>query len=53
MDIVAKHMPADKDGVRVAELNEMSYRRLLWDHRPLTDFGGLGAAMPRSSSMPD
>ena len=33
MDIVAKHMPADKDGVRVAELNEMSYRRLLWDHR--------------------
>lgn len=42
MDIVAKHMPADKDGVRVAELNEMSYRRLLWDHRPLTDFWRVG-----------
>ena len=40
--IVAKHMPADKDGVRVAELNEMSYRRLLWDHRPLTDFWRVG-----------
>ena len=34
MDIVAKHIPADADGVRVAELDEMSYRRLLWDHRP-------------------
>ncbi|MBQ4306144.1 MAG: hypothetical protein II764_03895, partial [Bacteroidales bacterium] len=34
MDIVAKHIPADKDGVRIAELDEMSYRRLLWDHRP-------------------
>ncbi len=42
MDIVAKHMPADKDGVRVAELNEMSYRRLLSDHRPLTDFWRVG-----------
>ena len=42
MDIVAKHMPADEDGVRVAELNEMSYRRLLWDHRPLTDFWRVG-----------
>ncbi|RRN58463.1 type VI secretion protein ImpB, partial [Caulobacter sp. 602-1] len=42
MDIVAKHMPADADGVRVAELNEMSYRRLLWDHRPLTDFWRVG-----------
>lgn len=38
MDIVAKHVPADKDGVRIAELNEMSYRELLWCHRPLTDF---------------
>ena len=38
MDIVAKHIPADKDGVRIAELNEQSYRYLLWDHRPLTDF---------------
>ena len=38
MDIVAKHIPADKDGVRVAELDEQSYRYLLWNHRPLTDF---------------
>lgn len=38
MDIVAKHVEADADGVRMAELDEMSYRRLLWDHRPLTDF---------------
>lgn len=42
MDIVAKHMPADKDGVRIAELDEMSYRKLLWDHRPLTDFWRVG-----------
>ena len=42
MDIVAKHIPADKDGVRIAELDEMSYRRQLWDHRPLTDFWRVG-----------
>lgn len=42
MDIVAKKMPPDKDGVRIAELDEMSYRRLLWDHRPLTDFWRVG-----------
>ena len=42
MDIVAKHIPADKDGVRIAELDEMSYRRLLWTHRPLTDFWRIG-----------
>ena len=42
MDILAKCIPADKDGVRIAELNEMSYRRLLWDHRPLTDFWRVG-----------
>lgn len=42
MDIVAKHITADKNGVRVAELDEMSYRRLLWDHRPLTDFWRVG-----------
>ena len=42
MDITAKHMSADKDGVRIAELDEMSYRRLLWDHKPLTDFWQLG-----------
>lgn len=38
MDIVAKHIPADQDGVRIASLTEESYRYLLWSHRPLTDF---------------
>lgn len=42
MDIVAKKIPADKDGVRIAELDEMSYRRELWSHRPLTDFWRIG-----------
>ena len=42
MDIVAKHIPADKDGVRIAELDEMSYRKQLWEHRPLTDFWRVG-----------
>lgn len=42
MDIVAKHVHPDKDGVRIAKLNEMTYRRLLWDHRPLTDFWRVG-----------
>lgn len=42
MDIVAKKMPADKDGVRIAELDEMSYRHLLWEHTPLTDFWRVG-----------
>lgn len=42
MDIVAKKMPADKDGVRIAALDEMSYRRQLWDHKPLTDFWRVG-----------
>ena len=42
MDIVAKKIPADKDGVRIAELDEMSYRRQLWSHRPLTDFWRVG-----------
>ena len=42
MDIVAKHIPADKDGVRIAELDEQSYREKLWDHRPLTDFWRVG-----------
>ena len=39
MDIVAKHIPADKDGVRIGELDEMSYRQQLWNHRPLTSYG--------------
>lgn len=42
MDIVAKHVAPDSDGVRIAELDEMSYRKLLWDHRPLTDFWRVG-----------
>ena len=42
MDIVAKHIEPDKNSVRIAELDEMSYRRLLWDHRPLTDFWRVG-----------
>lgn len=42
MDIMAKHIPADKNGVRIAELDEMSYRRNLWNHRPLTDFWRVG-----------
>ncbi len=42
MDIGAKHIPTDKNGVRIAELDEMSYRRLLWSHRPLTDFWRVG-----------
>ena len=42
MDIVAKHIPADKDGVRIAELDERSYREKLWSHRPLTDFWRVG-----------
>ncbi len=42
MDIVAKKMPADKDGVRIAELDEMSYRRELWDYQPITKFWRVG-----------
>ena len=42
MDIVAKKIPPDKDGVRIAKLDEMSYRRLLWNHAPLTDFWRVG-----------
>ena len=42
MDIVAKHVEPDRHGARIAELDEMSYRRLLWNHRPLTDFWRVG-----------
>ena len=42
MDILAKHVQPDRDGARIAELDEMSYRRLLWSHRPLTDFWRVG-----------
>ena len=42
MDIQAKHIPSDNNGMRIAELDEMSYRRSLWSHRPLTDFWRVG-----------
>ena len=42
MDIVAKHLPADENGVRIAELDEITYRKTLWSHRPLTDFWRVG-----------
>ncbi len=42
MDIVAKHKKADINGVRLASLDELSYRKLLWDHKPLTDFWRVG-----------
>ena len=47
MDIVAKHIPADENSVRIAELDEMRYRRLLWAHRPLTDFWRVGKGYAR------
>lgn len=47
MDIVAKKSPPDRDGVRIAELNEYSYRILLWDHTPLTDFWQIGSGKAR------
>ncbi|MCR4563563.1 MAG: DNA methylase [Clostridiales bacterium] len=47
MDIVAKKMPADKDGVRIAELDEMSYRKELWEHTPLTDFWRIGKGISK------
>jgi Nucleotidyltransferase/DNA polymerase involved in DNA repair len=42
MDIVAKHIPGDEDGVRIAQMNEHQYRKLLWAHQPLTDFWRIG-----------
>ena len=47
MDIVAKHIPADENGVRIAELTERTYREKLWDHRPLTDFWRVGRGYSR------
>lgn len=47
MDIVSKHIHPDKDGVRIAKLDEKTYRRLLWDHRPLTDFWRVGPGYAR------
>ena len=47
MDIVAKHVPADQDGVRIAELTVKSYRQTLWDHKPMTDFWRVGPGIAR------
>ena len=47
MDIVAKHIPADKDGVRIAELDEQSYKERLWEHTPITDFWRVGGGTAR------
>ncbi len=47
MDIVAKRVPADKDGVRIAELNEQSFREQLWCHTPITDFWRVGPGTAR------
>ncbi len=47
MDIVAKKMPPDADGARVAQISEMDYRRQLWEHRPLTDFWRVGPGISR------
>lgn len=51
MDIVAKHIPAEKDGVRIAELDEMTYRQKLWDHRPLTSFWRVGKGIAEKLAM--
>lgn len=48
MDIYAKHCEPDKNVVRIAELDEMSYRRILWDHRPLTDFWRVGRGISKT-----
>ena len=50
MDIVAKHMPPDTDGVRIAELTEDSYKTILWSHTPLTDFWQIGPGISRRLS---
>ncbi len=47
MDIVAKHIPADKDGVRIAELDEESYKRDWWGHKPITDFWRVGKGIAK------
>ncbi len=47
MDIEAKHAPPDRNGVRIAELDEMTYRQRLWDHRPLPDFWRIGGGYAR------
>ena len=53
MDIVAKHQEPDKDGVRIAQLDEMSYRKLLWEHQPITDFWRVGGGYARRLAQHD
>ena len=53
MDIEAKHMQPDERGARIAELDEMSYRRLLWNHEPLTDFWRVGAGYQKKLHAQD
>ena len=50
MDIVAKKIPADENGVRIAELDEITYRKLLWDHKPITDFWRVGRGYEKKLS---
>ena len=47
MDVVAKHIPADRDGVRIAELDEMSYRREIWGHKPITNIWRVGRGIAK------
>ena len=51
MDIMAKKMPADKDGVRIAELDEMTYRRELWNYRPITKFWRVGRGIAEKLAL--
>ena len=51
MDIMAKKMTADKDGVRIAELDEQSYRKELWDYRPLTKFWRIGRGIAQKLAL--
>lgn len=51
MDIVAKKMPPDKDGVRIAQIDEMIYRKELWSHRPLTDFWRVGRGIAKTLAL--
>ena len=53
MDIVAKHQEPDQDGVRIAQLDEMNYRKLLWDHQPITDFWRVGGGYARRLAQHD
>ena len=51
MDILAKKSPADKDGVRIAELDEMSYRKQLWDYQPITKFWRVGKGIAQKLAL--